>query len=202
MIVAFILVIIAFVLLYRSMNNLQTSAPKSMHNAKPKVEPSVMERAEKLFAAKNFTEAESLYVEALKTDHKNVLLYQRLAVIYRALGKTTDMLDCMQIITQLSPTSEHFHQLGVVLYENRNYIKAISAFQKSLMVEASARGYVALGRSFQKISNVTKAVKAYERAADLEVNRHTLMALAEGYKLARMPEKAAAIMERLKRLEQ
>lgn len=202
MIIALILVIIAFVLLYRSMNSLQASAPKAMQNAKPKPELSELERAEKLYAEKNFTEAESLYVEALKHQHKNVLIYQRLAVIYRALGKTTDMVDCLTIITQLSPTSEHYHQLGVVLYENRNYIKAISAFQKSLMIDASARGYVALGRSFQKISNVGKAVKAYERAADLEVNRHTLMALAEGYKLARQPAKQQAVMERLKRLEQ
>lgn len=202
MIIAFILVIIAFVLLYRSMSKLQAGArPKTVQTA-PKAEPTEFEKAEKLFAEKNYTEAESLYVEALKRDHKNVLLYQRLATIYRALGKTTDMLDCMEIITQLSPTSEHYHQLGVVLYENRNYIKAISAFQKSLMLDASARGYVALGRSFQKISNVTKAVKAYERAADLEVNRHTLMALAEGYKLTRQPAKAQAVLERLKRLEQ
>lgn len=199
MIVAFILVVVAFVLLYRSMSKLQSSAPAPAK--KSRIEPSSLEKAEKLFADKNFTEAESLYVEALKSDHKNVQIYQRLATIYRALGKTNDMLDSMQIITQLSPTSEHYHQLGVVLYENRNYIKAISAFQKSLMLEASARGYVALGRSFQKISNVGKAVKAYERAADLEVNRHTLMALAEGYKLARMPEKAQAIMEKLRRLD-
>lgn len=199
MIVAFIFVIIAFVLLYRSVEKLQVNKPQKA--ASHSVEPTVLEKAERLFAEKNFTEAESLYVEALKHDHKNVLLYQRLATIYRALGKTTDMLDCMQIITQLSPTSEHYHQLGVVLYENRNYIKAISAFQKSLMLEASARGYVALGRSFQKISNVGKAVKAYERAADLEVNRHTLMALAEGYKLARMPQKAQIIMEKLRRLD-
>ncbi len=202
MIIAFILVIIAFVLLYRSMNNLQVSArPKNVQTKEPKM-ASTFERAEQLFAEKNYTEAESLYVEALKTDHKNVVLYQRLATIYRALGKTTDMVDCIQIIAQLSPTSEHFHQLGVVMYENRNYIKAISAFQKSLMLDASARGYVALGRSFQKISNVAKAVKAYERAADLEVNRHTLMALAEGYKQAGQPAKAQAALERLKRLEQ
>ena len=202
MIFALILVIVAFVLLYRSMNKLQAGAPKTMHNAKPKPQPTELEKAEKLYAEKNYTEAESLYVEALKHQHKNVLIYQRLAVIYRALGKTNDMVDCLQIITQLSPTSEHYHQLGVVLYENRNYIKAISAFQKSLMIDASARGYVALGRSFQKISNVGKAVKAYERAADLEVNRHTLMALAEGYKLARQPAKQQAVLERLKRLEQ
>jgi len=202
MIIAFILVIVAFVLLYRSMNKLQATSAKSVQNAKPTPEPSELEKAEKLYAEKNYTEAESLYVEALKHQHKNVLIYQRLAVIYRALGKTTDMVDCLQIISQLSPTSEHYHQLGVVLYENRNYIKAISAFQKSLMIDASARGYVALGRSFQKISNVGKAVKAYERAAELEVNRHTLMALVEGYKLARMPDKAQAAMERLKRLEQ
>lgn len=199
MIVAFIFVIIAFILLYRSIEKLQVSKPARKATTS---EPTTLQKAEQLFAEKNFTEAESLYVEALKHDHKNVLLYQRLATIYRALGKTNDMLDCMQIITQLSPTSEHFHQFGVVLYENRNYIKAISAFQKSLMLEASARGYVALGRSFQKISNVGKAVKAYERAADLEVNRHTLMALAEGYKLARMPQKAQVIMEKLRRLDQ
>lgn len=202
MIIAFVLVVIAFVFLYRSMNNLQATNTKTMQNAKHAPERSELEKAEKLYAEKNYTEAESLYVEALKHQHKNVLIYQRLAVIYRALGKTTDMVDCLQIITQLSPTSEHYHQLGVVLYENRNYIKAISAFQKSLMIDASARGYVALGRSFQKISNVGKAVKAYERAADLEVNRHTLMALAEGYKLARQPEKQQAVLERLKRLEQ
>lgn len=201
MIVALVLVLVAFFLLYRTMNSLQASTPQKAP-AKPKNQPSALQKAEALYAEKNYTEAESLYVEALKSEHKNVVIYQRLAVIYRALGKTTDMLDCMQIITQLSPTSEHYHQLGVVLYENRNYIKAISAFQKSLMLEASARGYVALGRSFQKISNVTKAVKAYERAADMEVNRHTLMALAEGYKLARMPQKAQAVLEKLRRLEQ
>lgn len=202
MIIALILVIVAFVLLYRSMNKLQAANTKAVQNAKPEPEPSQLEKAERLYAEKNYTEAESLYVEALKHQHKNVLIYQRLAVIYRALGKTTDMVDCLEIITQLSPTSEHYHQLGVVLYENRNYIKAISAFQKSLMIDASARGYVALGRSFQKISNIGKAVKAYERAADLEVNRHTLMALAEGYKLARQPAKQQAVLERLKRLEQ
>ena len=200
MIVAFILLIVAFVVLYRSLATLQSGTTKTAKVTNPPKQDT-LQRAEELFATKNYTEAESLYVEALQHDHKNVLIYQRLATIYRALGKTSDMVDSIEIMTKLAPTPDHYHQLGVVLYENRNYIKAISAFQKSLMMEASARGYVALGRSFQKIANVTKAVKAYERAVEMEVNRHTLMALAEGYKLARQPAKAQEVLERLKNLD-
>ena len=103
----------------------------------------------------------------LKLDHKNVPAYSHLGIIYSTQKNMTDAIECFQIASRLSPWYD-VHNLGLAYLDNKNYIKAIAAFEKSIMFEPTAQRHVGLSKAHQKLHNRPEAVAALKKAAELD----------------------------------
>ena len=71
--------------------------------------------------------------------------------------------------------------MGLGFFENRNYLKAVAAFEKSIMFEPTLQRHVGLAKTFQKIGDHPKMVNALEQAIEFEHNPRVLWLLSEAY---------------------
>lgn len=149
------------------------------------------EYADQLYHEKKFMSAEKAYLKILKMDHKHVVSYRRLGLIYSAQKNYDEAIESFQIAVHLEPTTLNYFNLGVAFYENSNYIKALAMLEKGLIFGASADVYHAIGKTQLKMNHLGKAVEAFEKAAASKATKIFLTHLAEAYQLAGRKEDAA-----------
>lgn len=156
--------------------------------------------ADRLYREKKYLTAEKAYLEVLKLDHKNLLAYNRLGIIYSAQHNYGDAIECFEIAVRLVPSAVTYLNLGLAQYENHNYIKAIATINKSIMFEPSAQRYLALAKAYHKIADNKNTIETLEKAAELEPTRQILLLLRDSYRTAGKRELAAGVAARLKAL--
>lgn len=196
-----ILLVLAAWLVWRSLNGLGTGKRKMPGKpVSPRLQQ-VLDYANRLYSERKFLAAEKGYLELLKLDHKHVLAYTRLGMIYSKQKNYDDAIECFQLAAQFQPNGSSFHNLGLAYFENRNYVKAIAAFEKAIMFEPSAIRYISLAKAYQKVSNQSKTLETLEKAIDLEPSKANLWLLADAYKNSRKSAQAKAIYQRILKLD-
>lgn len=198
-----IAVLAAMIFFYRQSQEISGAAPAdSVVGARPSSKLlQLTDYAARLYKEKKFLAAEKAYLAVLKVDHKNVLSYNRLGMIYAALRNYEDAIECFQIVCKYSPSAQSYYNLGLAYGENRNYIKAISMVEKSLLFEQSANRYIALAKLYQRILNRGKTILALEKAAELEPNKRTYEMLVEAYKASGERDKLQLAYRRILELD-
>ena len=156
--------------------------------------------ADRLYDEHRFLAAEKAYLAVLKLDHKNLMAYNRLGIIYSAQKNMADAIECFEIATRLRPSSMTYLNLGIGFYENRNYIKSIAAIKKAIMFEPSAHRYIALAKAYSKITDTRSMIEALEHAVELDPSRSNLTLLRDAYYQAGKKDHLATVTERLKSL--
>lgn len=159
------------------------------------------EYAEKLYLQRKYLSAEKVYLKILKLDHKNVVAYRRLGLIYSAQKNYDEAIESFQIAAHLDPTTVNFFNLGVAFYENSNFVKALAAFEKGLIFGATAELYAALGKTQLKLNNTTQGVHSFEKAVQLKGDKKLLSQLAEIYMLAGRNDEAMQTYEKVLKID-
>jgi len=157
-----------------------------------------IQHAGRLYDEHRLLAAEKAYLAVLKLDHKNLVAYNRLGIIYSAQKNMADAIECFEIATRLKPSPTTYLNLGLGFYENHNYIKAIAAIKKAIMFEPSAQRYIALAKAYNKIADTKSMIEALEHAVELDPSRANLTLLRDAYYQAGKKDHLAAITERLK----
>jgi tetratricopeptide (TPR) repeat protein len=158
------------------------------------------EYASRLRNIKKYTQAEKVYLQILKIDHKHVPTYSRLGTLYSAQRNFNDALECFEIATQLKPSGTTFYNLGLALFENRNYIKAIAAFEKAIMFEPTLQRYIGLAKAFKKVGDDAQMVNALEQAIRIEATPKVLWLLADAYEAIGRAEEQEAVVAHIREI--
>jgi tetratricopeptide (TPR) repeat protein len=161
----------------------------------------LLDYAGRLYKEKKVGQAEKAYLEVLKYDHKNVVAYTRLGMIYSRQKNFDDAIECFQIAAQMQPTASSHHNLGLVYFENKNYIKAISSFEKAIIFEPSAARYISLAKAAQKMGSWPKVVAALEKAVEIDPGKDHLWLLAEAHRSAGNRQQAEQTLQHILELD-
>jgi len=191
-----------FLILRRQLAALEAGATASL--APRRTAPQLAQMtayADRLFAEKKWLAAEKAYLAVLKLDHKNVVAYSHLGVIYSTQKNMADAIECFEIAARLRPSGVTFQNLGLAYLDNRNYIKSIAAFEKANMFEPAAQRYVGLSKAWRKLHNQPQVTLALEKAVALEPSKRLIKLLAEAYDDAGQPDLARAAYLRLRELD-
>ena len=157
--------------------------------------------ADRLYSEKKWVAAEKAYLEVLKFDHRNMIAYSHLGIIYSTQKQYADAIECFQIAAQIKPSAMTFQNLGLVYYENRNYIKSVAAMEKAIMFEPSANRYVAVSKACRKLADPNRVIVALEKAAEIDPTMRILELLADAYVDAGKMTEASEIRARLSKME-
>ncbi len=160
----------------------------------------LIQYADRMYSEKKWVAAEKSYLDILKLDHRNVTAYSHLGVIYSTQKQFADAIECFQIAAQIKPSAVTFQNLGLVFYENRNYIKSIAMLEKSIMFEPSANRYVGISKAARKLADSGRVISALSKAAELEESPRILQLLHDAYNDAGKSEMAAEIRSKLRTL--
>lgn len=153
--------------------------------------------ADRLYVEKKWVAAEKSYLELLKLDHRNIIAYSRLGMLYSTQKQYADAIECFQIAAQIKPSAITCQNLGLVYYENRNYIKSVAAMEKSIMFEPSANRYVAVSKACRKLADSNRVIQALEKAVELDPTPRILELLSDAYADAGKVEQAREVRARL-----
>ncbi len=155
------------------------------------------EYATRLQGTNKYLAAEKVYLQILKINHKHAATYSRLGNLYGLLKNYNDAIDCHQIAAQLAPSAVTQYNLGLSLFENKNFMKAVASFEKAIMFEPSTQRYVALAKSFQRLHDNDRMIRALEQAADMDPQPKNLWLLVDAYRSLHKREEAARTMEKI-----
>lgn len=192
----FFIVIIA--IFWRVLSGQQTATGDLARRQTSPQLTAAMHYADRLYEEHRYLAAEKAYLAVLKLDHKNLMAYNRLGIIYSVQKNMADAIECFEIATRLKPSPTTYLNLGLGFYENHNYIKAIAAIKKAIMFEPSAQRYIALAKAYNKITDNKSMIVALENAVALEPSRTNLTLLRDAYHQAGKKDQHAAVSERLK----
>lgn len=115
------------------------------------------------------------FVESLIKDNPNDLdALNLLAIAYRLKGNFAEAMKVLKRALKVDPNypETHYH-LGLLYYEQENYLKAIEEFYKAienyLPREKSwmSDAYTALGEAFYKLDMVDDAIKSWKKAIQI-----------------------------------
>jgi protein O-mannosyl-transferase len=114
------------------------------------------------------SEAIQQYQSALKLTSDSALLaqtYANLGAAYRASGDTVKAADNYNQSLRLNPNQFNaWLGLGLLAQQQGNFTEAISDVSRSLELNPTAQGYLALGRALAQSGRTPEALAAYEQA--------------------------------------
>ncbi len=126
--------------------------------------------------------AEKALLTILRVDEKNANAYNRLGIIYAKQGKVREAIECFEIAQSLDPSAANLHNIGLIYYNNDNYVKAAEAFEQSLELEDDvAVRYLAYSKVQEKLGDYHKMTALLEKAVAIDPNPQVLKQLASAY---------------------
>lgn len=197
-----IILALAMYVLYRALGGTRVTTSSKAGKPVDAQIAQLTESADRLRNSNRYHGAEKAYLEILKLDHKHAPTYGHLGSLYATMKNYDDAIECCQIASQLAPSAATNYNLGLALYDNKNYVKAIAAFEKSLIFEPSVQRFVALAKSYEKLGSFAKTAGTLEHAVALEPENARLIwlyvdALGTAKQTAGLPD----LYVRLKKLD-
>ncbi len=130
-----------------------------------------------LVETEKFKEAEDEFLKTISLDPSFVPVYEALGDLYLKTNRNQDAIDIIyQPLEWLKPSDPALgkiianlkYKLGLALYRNTDYDKAIDQFNQILLLEQSARVYIELGRTYYQTDKLQQALISWQRAVELE----------------------------------
>ncbi|HYM10828.1 MAG TPA: tetratricopeptide repeat protein [Bryobacterales bacterium] len=136
----------------------------------PAVQLSPEKRGDICMARKMYREAVDSYVEALRTDPKSYLLYNKLGIAYHQQLQLGLARQCYERAIKLDKDySEAINNLGTIYYAQRSYRRAISRYKKALkLTPDSASIHSNLGTAYFARKHYKDASEEYAVALRLD----------------------------------
>ena len=159
---------LGYLILRRSLQDLSTGQQAAIAPRAPSPRlKQLTDYADRLYAERKWLAAEKAYLSVLKLDHRNVTAYSRLGVIYSTQKNYADAIECFQIAARLKPSGTTMQNLALAFYDNRNYMKSVAAYEKSIMFEPTVLRYLGLAKAYRHLANTASALEALDKADEL-----------------------------------
>jgi tetratricopeptide (TPR) repeat protein len=140
------------------------------------------EVAQESLREKKYLRAEKALLTILRVDERNATAYNRLGILYAKQQAFKDAIECFEIAQSLEPSASSLHNVGLIYFETKNYIKAALAFEQALDMENDlAARHIAYAKVQEKLGHDKKMIEALERAVELDPIPQTLNILADAY---------------------
>lgn len=193
----------ASVFLYQQISRLRAKST-SQALAPKKVSQQLLqmsEFADRLYAEGKWLAAEKAYLKVLGLDHKNIVAYSHLGIIYSAQKNMADSVECFEIAVRLKPSAATLQNLGMAYLENKNCMKSIVAFEKSIAMEPNAQRYIGLSKAQKKLHDNANVVTSLEKAVELDDSKKVLQLLADAYDEVGRTNDATGIYRRIHEID-
>ncbi|MEM9619770.1 MAG: protein kinase [Pseudomonadota bacterium] len=89
-----------------------------------------------------YKEAEKAFRKSLELDSENVIAYANLAQAQHMQGNTRDAISTVQQGLRISPDANLYNNLGTYLFFDGQYIKAASAFERTLELDGNSHKFL------------------------------------------------------------
>lgn len=128
----------------------------------------LLSAAGRYYDERKWVAAEKAYLKVLKLDHKNILAYRRLGMVYSHLQNYEDAAECFEMVAKSQNTASDWQNLATVLYREKGYEEAIVAMEKANGLEASVSRLLALVRLYEATGRNDKIAGALDEARRLD----------------------------------
>lgn len=128
--------------------------------------------------------AEKAYLKVLKLDHKNLIAYRRLGMVYSHLKNYADAQECFEIVIKATPQAADWQNYATVLFHIKRYEASADAMQRALDMEPTLSRYLALARLYELMDRHAQQFEALAAAHEASPQDSSVMLL-----LARWYEK-------------
>jgi len=127
-------------------------------------------RAEQLRSEKAYADAIDYYRAAIKKDHRNAGLYNKLGIVELMIQHYGDARKNFEHAIKFDHNfADAYNNLGVVRYEEKNYSRAIDEYGKAIRLrQDSASFYSNLGAAYYMKKEWEPATEAYSHALQLD----------------------------------
>lgn len=124
--------------------------------------------AARYYDERKWVAAEKAYLKVLKLDHKNILAYRRLGMVYSHLHNYEDAAECFELVAKAQNTASDWQNLATVLYREKQYERAIEVMEKANALEVSTSRLLALAKLYEVTGQTRKAGDALQAAQQLD----------------------------------
>ncbi|MEE9441780.1 MAG: tetratricopeptide repeat protein [candidate division Zixibacteria bacterium] len=115
----------------------------------------------------------SFYWKAVELDTDNINAHWYLAGYYRHNNILDSAIISYYELARLSDTYRIWHELGILLGQDKRYEEALPAFQKSVELNSDAgniNAYLGLATTYDVLDSITQAEEVLNRAVALDSN--------------------------------
>lgn len=147
---------------------------------------------------------EDYYLEGIKRNPKNLVLYHELGKYYLDHGSTEDAKDIYQYLVKHDPTNaEYFSKLAQCYFKLKEYAKAVENYDKSLSLDSTQPNRLYnRGICLEILGKFKEAVESFENAINLESqNPKFYIAAANAYLRLGNRNNAKVALRNAKRLD-
>lgn len=124
--------------------------------------------AARYYDERKWVAAEKAYLKVLKLDHKNILAYRRLGMVYSHLHNYEDAAECFSLVAKAQNTASDWQNLATVLYREKHYAQAIEAMERANDLEISVNRLLALAKLYEATNKVEKMREVLHTAQQLD----------------------------------
>lgn len=124
--------------------------------------------AARYYDERKWVAAEKAYLKVLKLDHKNILAYRRLGMVYSHLHNYEDAAECFELVAKAQNTASDWQNLATVLYREKRYERAIEVMEKANTLEVSTSRLLALVKLYEVTGQTSKAGEVLQAAQQFD----------------------------------
>lgn len=138
-------------------------------------------KANRLFNAGAYRNAEKMFIEAIKINPGDFRAYKGLSKIYLKQENDEDAIASLEKVCQLNPDDDVSHNnLGLLYFKKKDFYKAKSAYEKAIALDKTKyTRHINLALTLKEMGDLEKAASVLEGCQKIEVKKDALLMLIE-----------------------
>jgi serine/threonine protein kinase len=146
----------------------------------------------------NWSEAESLYRQAVALGPSSAFARERYARFLAAEGRINEAVETASEVERLNPIAASTRALGIILYYASRYEDALAQYRAQLAVAPNSTvAWFGYGRVLAETGDYEKALEAFRRATAIDPPATYVAEIARTYAAAGRPAEARAVLAKL-----
>ncbi|PIZ00630.1 hypothetical protein COY62_01660 [bacterium (Candidatus Howlettbacteria) CG_4_10_14_0_8_um_filter_40_9] len=138
-------------------------------------------KANRLFGAGAYRNAEKMFIEAIKINHGDFRAYKGLSKIYLKQENDEDAIASLEKVCQLNPDDDVSHNnLGLLYFKQKDFYKAKGAYEKAIALDKTKyTRHINLALTLKEMGDLEKATSVLEGCQKIEMKKDALLMLIE-----------------------
>jgi len=137
----------------------------------------LLDTAGRYFDERKWTAAEKAYLKALKMDHKNLVAYRRLAMVYSYLHNYEDAIECLELVMRRETSATDLQNYATMIYHTGDTDKAIAALDRAIELEPTLSRYVAQAKLCSLSGADDRQLESLLAAYELDRSNHAVVTM-------------------------